>query len=109
MRQRRSVAASGPVRPRGRRGMVLRREVIGMAAACEASVACLIYVAAVPLPSDQADRGLAVDWLCVGRLTLVSDLDVRTYAWNWFALHANQRLQLVNFWLVAVAFLAGAF
>ena len=32
----------------------------------------------------------------------------QTYAWNWFALHAGQRLQLVNFWLVAVAFLAAA-
>lgn len=35
--------------------------------------------------------------------------DQRMYAWNWFALHAGQRLQLVNFWLVAVAFLATAF
>jgi hypothetical protein len=33
----------------------------------------------------------------------------RTYAWNWFALHAGQRLQLVNFWLVSVAFLVAAF
>ncbi len=33
----------------------------------------------------------------------------QTYAWNWFALHAGQRLQLVNFWLVAVAFLASAY
>src|SRR2546429_5431610 len=33
----------------------------------------------------------------------------QTYAWNWFALHAGQRLQLVNFWLVAVAFLATAY
>src|SRR6201999_2547464 len=33
----------------------------------------------------------------------------QTYAWNWFALHAGQRLQLVNFWLVAVAFVAAAF
>ncbi|MTD55292.1 hypothetical protein [Amycolatopsis pithecellobii] len=35
--------------------------------------------------------------------------DVQTYAWNWFSMHANQRMQLVNFWLVAVAFLAAAF
>jgi len=35
--------------------------------------------------------------------------DARTYAWNWFALHSSQRMQLVNFWLVAVAFLAAAF
>lgn len=33
----------------------------------------------------------------------------QTYVWNWFALHAGQRLQLVNFWLVAVSFLATAF
>ncbi len=35
--------------------------------------------------------------------------EAQTYAWNWFALHAGQRLQLVNFWLVAVAFLASAY
>jgi hypothetical protein len=35
--------------------------------------------------------------------------NVQSYAWNWFALHASQRLQLVNFWLVAIAFLATAF
>jgi|SRR5271166_3487620 len=44
---------------------------------------------------------------------MVNDADRNTnaqlYAWNWFALHAGQRLQLVNFWLVAVAFLAAAF
>src|SRR5262245_9986241 len=34
---------------------------------------------------------------------------VQAYAWNWFSLHASQRLQLVNFWLIAVAFLASAF
>lgn len=38
-----------------------------------------------------------------------SKANAQTYAWNWFALHAGQRLQLVNFWLVAVAFLAAAF
>ena len=38
-----------------------------------------------------------------------ADSNAQTYAWNWFALHAGQRLQLVNFWLVAVAFLASAF
>jgi hypothetical protein len=32
-----------------------------------------------------------------------------TLAWNWFALHSGQRLQLVNFWLVAVAFLVAGF
>ena len=37
------------------------------------------------------------------------DTKAQTYAWNWFALHAGQRLQLVNFWLVAVAFLASAY
>ena len=35
--------------------------------------------------------------------------DRYTYAWNWFALHSAQRMQLVNFWLVAVAFLGAAF
>jgi hypothetical protein len=39
----------------------------------------------------------------------VSDVEARSYVWSWFALHAGQRLQLVNFWLVAVAFLATAF
>ena len=38
-----------------------------------------------------------------------SEATAQSYAWNWFALHAGQRLQLVNFWLVAVAFLASAF
>ena len=35
--------------------------------------------------------------------------EAQAYAWNWFALHAGQRMQLVNFWLVAVAFLGAAF
>jgi len=35
--------------------------------------------------------------------------DAQTYAWNWFALHSGQRMQLVNFWLVAVSFLGAAF
>ncbi|MBF6150338.1 hypothetical protein [Nocardia nova] len=35
--------------------------------------------------------------------------DAHAYAWNWFALHSSQRMQLVNFWLVAVAFLGAAF
>lgn len=38
-----------------------------------------------------------------------SKSDAQAYAWNWFALHAGQRLQLVNFWLVSVAFLVAAF
>jgi hypothetical protein len=37
------------------------------------------------------------------------EAEAQAYAWNWFALHAGQRLQLVNFWLVAVAFFATAF
>lgn len=46
-----------------------------------------------------------------GSLRIVPDAETnaQAYAWNWFALHAGQRLQLVNFWLVAVAFLASAF
>lgn len=31
------------------------------------------------------------------------------HSWNWFALHAGQRMQCVNFFLVAVAFLIAAF
>ncbi|HEX9540770.1 MAG TPA: hypothetical protein VGA04_21615 [Streptosporangiaceae bacterium] len=38
-----------------------------------------------------------------------AETKAQAYAWNWFALHAGQRLQLVNFWLVAVAFLASAY
>jgi Flp pilus assembly protein TadB len=30
-------------------------------------------------------------------------------AWQWFALHSGQRMQLVNFWLVSTAFLVAAF
>ena len=36
-------------------------------------------------------------------------LEPGSYAWNWFALHSGQRMQLVNFWVVAVAFLVSAF
>jgi hypothetical protein len=38
-----------------------------------------------------------------------AETKAQAYAWNWFALHAGQRLQLVNFWLVAVAFLVSAY
>jgi hypothetical protein len=31
------------------------------------------------------------------------------HAWDWFSLHANQRLQGVNFFLLALAFLSGAY
>jgi hypothetical protein len=31
------------------------------------------------------------------------------YAWNWFSLHAGQRLQMVSFWLVAISFLTTAY
>jgi Flp pilus assembly protein TadB len=37
------------------------------------------------------------------------DSEIQTYAWNWFALHAGQRMQMVNFWLVSIAFLVAAF
>ena len=33
----------------------------------------------------------------------------REYAWNWFALHAAQRMQTFNFFLVATAFLAAGY
>lgn len=46
-----------------------------------------------------------------GNVRIVEDAETKaqTYAWSWFALHAGQRLQLVNFWLVAVAFLVSAY
>src|SRR4051812_31773082 len=31
------------------------------------------------------------------------------HAWEWFSLHAGQRLQAVNFYLIAAAFLSNAF
>jgi ABC-type anion transport system duplicated permease subunit len=37
------------------------------------------------------------------------DAKAHSYVWSWFALHAGQRLQLVNFWLIAVAFLASSY
>jgi hypothetical protein len=30
------------------------------------------------------------------------------HAWAWFALHAGQRMQLINYFIVAVAFVTGA-
>jgi hypothetical protein len=54
----------------------------------------------------QADRGRHT---CILLDMEDKDSNARIYAWNWFALHAGQRLQLVNFWLVAVSFLAAAF
>jgi hypothetical protein len=41
--------------------------------------------------------------------TPVTATDPVGYAWNWFSLHSAQRMQMVNFWLVAVAFLGAAF
>ena len=32
----------------------------------------------------------------------------REHAWNWFALHATQRMQAFNFFVVATAFLIAA-
>jgi hypothetical protein len=33
----------------------------------------------------------------------------RDYAWNWFALHAAQRMQTFNFFLIAMAFITAGF
>ena len=33
----------------------------------------------------------------------------REHAWNWFALHATQRMQALNFFVVATAFLIAAY
>jgi hypothetical protein len=41
--------------------------------------------------------------------TPTAAMDAHGYAWNWFALHSAQRMQMVNFWLVGVAFLGTAF
>jgi hypothetical protein len=35
--------------------------------------------------------------------------DALDHAWNWFALHAGQRMQSFNFFLVATAFLVAAY
>jgi hypothetical protein len=35
--------------------------------------------------------------------------DALEHAWEWFALHARQRMKCVNFFLVAVAFLAAGY
>jgi hypothetical protein len=35
--------------------------------------------------------------------------DAREYAWNWFALHAAQRMQTFNFFLVVTGFLVAAY
>jgi len=47
-------------------------------------------------------------------MTTPSDPDeiakqAREHAWNWFALHATQRLQAFNFFVVATAFLIAAY
>jgi len=46
-------------------------------------------------------------------MTTPSDPDeiakqAREHAWNWFALHATQRMQAFNFFVVATAFLIAA-
>jgi len=38
-----------------------------------------------------------------------SDHAALTHVWEWFHLHARQRMQCINFFLVAVAFLVAAF
>ena len=35
--------------------------------------------------------------------------DGMDHAWSWFSLHAAQRMQLVNFWLIATAFLTAGY
>jgi hypothetical protein len=34
---------------------------------------------------------------------------VRDHAWDWFSLHANQRMQTVNFFLISTTFLLAAY
>jgi hypothetical protein len=63
---------------------------------------CELHGAAPVFCQRQADNRYA----CTVR---PENASADSYAWEWFALHAAQRMQLVNFWLVAVAFLAAAF
>ena len=35
--------------------------------------------------------------------------DVLDHSWKWFELHASQRMQLINYFPVAVAFLTAAY
>jgi hypothetical protein len=35
--------------------------------------------------------------------------DVLDHSWKWFEMHASQRMQLINYFLVAVAFLSAAY
>jgi hypothetical protein len=35
--------------------------------------------------------------------------DVLDHSWNWFEMHASQRMQLINYFLIAVAFLSAAY
>ena len=38
-----------------------------------------------------------------------SQKEARNHAWSWFALHANQRMQTFNYFLIATAFLFAAY
>lgn len=38
-----------------------------------------------------------------------SDKIAFEYAWGWFSLHAGQRMQAVNFFLIAITFLSGSY
>ena len=35
--------------------------------------------------------------------------ELREHAWNWFSMHAQQRMQTLNFFLIAMAFLGSAY
>lgn len=37
------------------------------------------------------------------------NVEVREHAWNWFSLHATQRMQCFNFFLVSTAFLIAGY
>jgi hypothetical protein len=43
----------------------------------------------------------------VDELDLLKEL--REHAWSWFSMHAQQRMQTLNFFLIAMAFLAAAY
>lgn len=50
----------------------------------------------LPAMEEKTD---GIDWL----------REAREHAWNWFSLHANQRMQSLYYFLIAVAFLSAAY
>lgn len=66
-----------------------------------------------PAPTNKQDAAPQDEAGAGSRKTTPTDAEARSlsleHSWNWFTLHANQRLQTVNFFLVAAAFLTAAY